>query len=477
MNEESKKKIAERYQRELDRGEHFWPDSLYKDVLVSLGFFLLLVLLATFIGVPVEPRADPSDTTYIPRPEWYFLFLFKFLALYGTIPVIGQIEWIATMVIPGAIILALTLTPFIDRSPNRYYSKRVLPLSLIALLVVQAITLTLIGDTPTVSEDGSHTIGVLQTIGNLLVPVVGLILLFLLAYAFKVKRARAMVWTTALTAVLMVAFTGVALGLAPAPPEATEAEVATTITDQIAAGQDLYSINCVECHGEDGQVTTITGVEGLEGKVISAISGHDVLYTLDDPSLAEVIAYGRPDAGMTPFGLAYNPEGLTMSQIGYMVTFMRYTWDDRFEAPPVKPLFPALAEGEVPSYDVHIQPIVKRYCISCHRAGKTNNNYLMTTYDEILTTGDNKDKNVVAGDPTSYLLQVIQGKEIADPNDPSKVMIRTMPPNSTLKPDVVDVFVRWIMAGMPQTAEEAAALSTTSTTGAGETTTTVTTTP
>ena len=414
MNEESKKKIAERYQRELDRGEHFWPDSLYKDVLVSLGFFILLVLLATFIGVPVEPRADPSDTTYIPRPEWYFLFLFKFLALYGTIPVIGQIEWIATMVIPGAIILALTLTPFIDRSPNRYYSKRLLPLSLIALLVVQAITLTLIGDTPTVSEDGSHTIGVLQTIGNLLVPVVGLILLFLLAYAFRVKRARAMVWTTALTGVLMVAFTGVALGLAPAPPEATEAEVATTITDQIAAGQDLYSINCVECHGEDGQVTTITGVEGLEGKVISAISGHDVLYTLDDPSLAEVIAYGRPDAGMTPFGLAYNPEGLTMSQIGYMVTFMRYTWDDRFEAPPVKPLFPALAEGEVPSYDVHIQPIVKRYCISCHRSGKTNNNYLMTTYDEILTTGDNKDKNVVAGDPTSYLLQVIQGKEIAE---------------------------------------------------------------
>ena len=52
-----------------------------------------------------------------------------------------------------------------------------------------------------------------------------------------------------------------------------------------------------------------------------------------------------------------------------------------------------------------------------------------------------------------------------------------MPPNSTLKPDVVDVFVRWVEAGMPQTAEEAAALSTTTTTGAGETTTTVTTTP
>jgi len=404
MNDAIKKKLAERYQRELDRGEHFWPDSLYKDVLVSLGLFLLLVLLATFIGVPAEPKADPSDTTYVPRPEWYFLFLFKFLALYGTIPVIGQIEWIATMVIPGAILLALMLTPFIDRSPNRYYSKRVVPLSLIGLLVVQGITLTLIGDTPTVSEDGSHTIGVIQTVGNLLIPLVGLILLFLLAYAFKAKRAKAMIWTAGLTAVLMVGFTGVALGLAPTP-ETSETEVATTLTAQIAAGQDLYSINCVECHGEDGKVTTITGVEGLEGKQISAISGHDVLYTLDDPSLAEVIAYGRPDAGMPPFGKAYNPEGLTQSEIGYMVTFMRYTWDDRFEAPPVKPLYPALAEGEVPSYDVHIKPIVTRYCISCHRAGKTNNNYLMSTYEDILTTGDNKDKDVVAGDPNSYLLQ------------------------------------------------------------------------
>jgi predicted CXXCH cytochrome family protein len=313
-------------------------------------------------------------------------------------------------------------------------------------------------------------------VGNLLIPLLGLIVLFLLAYAFKVRRTRVMIWTTGLTAVLMVGFTGVALGLAPAP-ETSETEVATTLTDQIAAGQDLYSIDCVECHGEDGKVTTITGVEGLEGKQISAIDGHDVLYTLDDPSLAEVMAYGRPDAGMPPFGKAYNPEGLTMSEIGYIVTFMRYTWDDRFEAPPVKPLFPALAEGEVPSYDVHIQPIVKRYCISCHRPGKSNNNYLMTTYDEILTTGDNKDKDVIAGDPNSYLLQVIQGHEIMDPNDPSKVLIRTMPPNSTLKPDVVDVFVRWVEAGMPETAEEAAKLSTTTTTGGASTTTAVTSAP
>jgi hypothetical protein len=158
---------------------------------------------------------------------------------------------------------------------------------------------------------------------------------------------------------------------------------------------------------------------------------------------------------MTPFGRAYNPEGLSKSEIDYLVTFMRYTWDERFEAPPIKPLFPALADGEAPSYAVHIQHIVKRYCISCHREGKTNNNYLMASYEEILTTGDNKDFNVLAGDPEGYLLQIIQGTPIPDPEDPATEMIRVMPPTSPLKPNVVDVFVRWIMAG-PQTADRAA---------------------
>ena len=135
---------------------------------------------------------------------------------------------------------------------------------------------------------------------------------------------------------------------------------------------------------------------------------------------------------------------------------MRYSWDDRFEKPVMKPLFPALADGEVPSYDVHIAPIVKRYCISCHRAGKDNNNFLMTSYQEILTTGDQADKNLVKGDMNSYLLQVIQGQAILD--EKGEELIGVMPPKGHLPADVIDVWIRWIMNGMPQTAEEAAAL-------------------
>lgn len=101
MNQETKKQINTKYERKLLHGERFWPDSIYKDVVVALAIFVLLVLLATFVGVHDSPKADPSDTSYIPRPEWYFLFLFKFLALYGQIPLLGQIEWIATILIPA----------------------------------------------------------------------------------------------------------------------------------------------------------------------------------------------------------------------------------------------------------------------------------------------------------------------------------------------------------------------------------------
>jgi mono/diheme cytochrome c family protein len=450
MNEETKKQINERYERQLDKGERFWPDTIFKDLIMSLAIFTLLILLATFVGIPAEPKADPSDTSYIPRPEWYFLFLFKFLALYGQLPLIGKIEWLATVLVPALALGVLTLIPFIEKSPHRHYSKRALPISIMTVMVVGIVLLTLMSEVPTVSEDGSKLIGTLQTIAGIFIPVAAYILLFV----FK-SNTRLMIWTTSLAAVSMIILSGTVLALAP-EKHGEEVEVATTLVDQIVAGQDLYSVHCTECHGDDGSVAIIAGVEGLEGEKITPINSRDVLYTVTDPSMYEVIAYGRPNAGMPPFGKTYGGE-LSRSEIDYITIFMRYSWDDRFEAPEIPELFPPLAEGEVPSYDVHIQPIVKRYCISCHRAGKDNNNYLMTTYEEILTTGDNAANNVLAGDENSYLLQTIQEHVILDEN--GEEIIGVMPPSKALKPNVIEVFIGWIMNGMPQTAAEAGALS------------------
>jgi mono/diheme cytochrome c family protein len=403
MNDETKKKINERYKRELNRGEFFWPDSIFKDLIVSLGIFVVLVLLATFIGVASEPKADPSDTSYIPRPEWYFLFLFKFLALYGQIPVIGKIEWLATVLIPGVGIGILTLLPLLDKSPYRHYSRRIFALTVMSTVILDIILLTVIASQPVAPNAEELAISTqLQAIGGLWIPVAVLALLVGI-YLFKrdvyreSTRRSLPIWITVAGSLAMVAMTVVISARAAAYPKPEEVEVASTLVDQIFAGQDLYSVHCVECHGDDGKVDVITGVEGLEGREITPINSTDVLYTITDSAMYEVIAYGRPNAGMVPFGKAYGGE-LSKSEIDYIVTFMRYMWDDRFELPAeaLKPLFPPLADGEVPSYDVHIAPIVKRYCISCHRAGKENNNYVMTTYEEMLTTGDNVEHDIIA---------------------------------------------------------------------------------
>ena len=463
MDNETKQKINERYERELNKGERFWPDSIYKDLVVSLGIFIVLVLLATFVGVAAEPKADPADTSYLPRPEWYFLFLFKFLALFGQIPVIGKMEWLATVLVPGIGVGLLTLLPLLDKSPYRHYSRRIFELTAMGTVILDIALLTVMASLPVAPSAEELTASTtLQAIGGLWIPAAVLALLVVL-YAFKrdvfqeSTRRSLPVWLTVAGALGMVVMTVLVSARAATYPKHEEVEVATTLVDQIVAGQDLYSVNCVECHGDDGKVEKIEGVKGLEGKEISPINSTDILYTITDSAMYEVIAYGRPNAGMTPFGKAYGGE-LSRSEIDNIITFMHYTWDDRFEAPPLKPLFPALADGEVPSYEVHIAPIVKRYCISCHRAGRDNNDFLMTTYDEILTTGEHKDQNVLAGDPNGYLLQVIQGTPIPDPKDPSKDLIGVMPPKGHLKSDVVDALIRWIMNGMPKTAEEAAKL-------------------
>ena len=96
-----------------------------------LSLFLVLVLIASFIGVKPEPPADPSDSSYIPRPEWYFLFLFQLLEY---IP--GQLEWVGTFLIPTIGVLALLLLPFYDRSPFRHWKKRKLAVIVMSAIVV-----------------------------------------------------------------------------------------------------------------------------------------------------------------------------------------------------------------------------------------------------------------------------------------------------------------------------------------------------
>ena len=82
MNEEQKQRYLEKYKKAKQAGEKFFPDVIFQDLLVSFAIFIILVMLATFLGVANEPKADPSDVNYVPRPEWYFLFLFEMLKFF-----------------------------------------------------------------------------------------------------------------------------------------------------------------------------------------------------------------------------------------------------------------------------------------------------------------------------------------------------------------------------------------------------------
>jgi mono/diheme cytochrome c family protein len=456
MKEENKKSLLEKYKIALQKGERFWPDSIYKDLIISLAIFIILIMLASFMGVAGEPKADPSDTAYIPKPEWYFLFLFKFLALYGQIPVLGKIEWIATALIPGLAVAVLVILPLIDRSPSRAYSRRVLALSVMGVFVVSVVSLTLMANIPTT------ILPVPQFLAGLALPGLAFVVLFglsLLARKAIRRVGHAQIWVAGTAAIAMVVLSLLVVVLAP-PAAANQVQVAGTLPEQIAQGQDLYSLNCVDCHGADGEGGIIKGVEGLEGFNMKAIHSQDEMYTRDDQTLGDIITYGQPNLGMQPFGKAYGGV-LSPTEIDSLVAFLRYSWDDRAELPAgAISSIPTLAANEVPSWDVHIQPLTKKYCVACHQAGKQNNNYLMTSYDDMLNSGDNA-PIVSDGDPNSLLLLLINGHEGTDPKTGNT--IRQMPPTKLLDPQYIDMFTRWVLAGMPKTAEEAAAKSPTPT--------------
>ena len=95
-------------------GARFWPDIVAKDAIVSLAVVLAIVLLAAMLGAPLEPPADPADTSYVPRPEWYFLPLYELLRI-----VPGSLESAVAVGVPAALILALIALPLFDRRATR----------------------------------------------------------------------------------------------------------------------------------------------------------------------------------------------------------------------------------------------------------------------------------------------------------------------------------------------------------------------
>jgi menaquinol-cytochrome c reductase cytochrome b/c subunit len=114
----------ERYLREYSllkaQGKPFFPYAVAKDAVMACVVMLSIIVMALVLGAELGPKADPTTTTYTPRPEWYFFFLFELLRVIKP----AELVPLATIGIPTICMILLFLLPFYDRGPERRPERR-----------------------------------------------------------------------------------------------------------------------------------------------------------------------------------------------------------------------------------------------------------------------------------------------------------------------------------------------------------------
>jgi ubiquinol-cytochrome c reductase cytochrome b subunit len=96
-------------------GDSFYPRHVLMDAVISLLVLLTVVALALVFQVPDSGNANPANTSFVPRPAWYFLAPFQLLKY-----VPGPLEALATVLLPLIAGGVLLLLPFLDRSGWRH---------------------------------------------------------------------------------------------------------------------------------------------------------------------------------------------------------------------------------------------------------------------------------------------------------------------------------------------------------------------
>jgi ubiquinol-cytochrome c reductase cytochrome b subunit len=117
----------------------FFPHWVVIDAGLGLILLAALIFLSWNYRAPLEFPADPSSTDFLPRPEWYFLFLFQMLKYFP-----GLWEPIAAFLIPLLVIGSMLALPFIDRGEERRPWRKPITSAVAVFYVVMIISLTLL---------------------------------------------------------------------------------------------------------------------------------------------------------------------------------------------------------------------------------------------------------------------------------------------------------------------------------------------
>jgi menaquinol-cytochrome c reductase cytochrome b/c subunit len=167
MSSAEQKKQFKRYKEDVQRrGKPFFPYAMFHDTVMSLVVVSVIVGLACLwyftsgeeagdagiLGPRYTDEADPGTTSFVPRPDWYFYFLFYLLRIFKW----PESVFLGTVGVPTIALILLILVPFYDRRRERRLVRR--PVAIVAALLVIASMgiLTYKGATATESLAGEN---------------------------------------------------------------------------------------------------------------------------------------------------------------------------------------------------------------------------------------------------------------------------------------------------------------------------------
>ncbi len=120
MNKQQKEQYLREYGILKSQGKPFFPYAVAKDGIMAIVVMAIIITMSLVLGAELGPKADPTTTTYTPRPEWYFFFLFELLRVIKPPALVP----LATIGVPTICMILLFLLPFYDRSPERRPERR-----------------------------------------------------------------------------------------------------------------------------------------------------------------------------------------------------------------------------------------------------------------------------------------------------------------------------------------------------------------
>jgi ubiquinol-cytochrome c reductase cytochrome b subunit len=131
--------LTERGRQLARRFVPFFPHWVVVDAILGVIVLGVLFYLSWKVRAPLDFPADPTSTDFLPRPEWYFLFLFQLLKYFP-----GPLEPVAAFVLPALVIGSMLILPFLDRSEERRPWNRPITMTIATVYIVGVVTLTLL---------------------------------------------------------------------------------------------------------------------------------------------------------------------------------------------------------------------------------------------------------------------------------------------------------------------------------------------